>query len=48
MSASLNTLFSGMDQKECQYCEGTLERGTYKSEPAVVCDECGTPALRVW
>jgi len=34
---------------DCRWCaDGTLERGEFKGDDAVVCDECGTPAARVW
>ena len=29
-------------------CGGTLARRPFKDSDAVVCDDCGTPALRVW
>lgn len=33
----------------CAYCEtGTLERGTYKGNRAVVCTSCGVPGAQVW
>jgi hypothetical protein len=45
----IDDLFSRLTVDHCQYCEGgTLSRGIYKGAPAVVCDDCGTPALRVW
>jgi len=45
----IDDLFSQLSVDRCQYCDGgTLTRGTYKDGPAVVCDDCGTPAVRVW
>ena len=33
----------------CHWCAaGTLERETFKGDDAVVCENCGTPAARVW
>ncbi|WP_394740098.1 HVO_A0556 family zinc finger protein [Natronococcus roseus] len=33
----------------CEYCEtGTLERGTYKGNQAVICASCGVPGVQVW
>lgn len=34
---------------ECSWCaSGTLAREVFKGDEAVVCDDCGTPAARVW
>jgi hypothetical protein len=34
---------------ECSWCaSGTLARETFKGDDAVVCENCGTPAVRVW
>lgn len=34
---------------ECVWCElGELALEAYKGDTAVVCDNCGTPAARVW
>ncbi|UPV75209.1 hypothetical protein M0R89_03850 [Halorussus limi] len=34
---------------ECSWCAaGTLAREEFKGDAAVVCEECGTPAARVW
>ncbi|MFC4550066.1 MULTISPECIES: HVO_A0556 family zinc finger protein [Halorussus] len=34
---------------ECRWCAtGTLAREEFKSDDAVVCENCGTPAVRVW
>lgn len=34
----------------CQYgnCAGTLRHATFKGDEAVVCERCGTPAVRLW
>lgn len=29
-------------------CDGVLERSTYKADDALVCEDCGTPAVREW
>ncbi|MFC7097677.1 HVO_A0556 family zinc finger protein [Halobaculum marinum] len=29
-------------------CDGTLDRQPFKGTDAVVCDDCGTPPVRVW
>lgn len=34
---------------ECSWCAtGALAREEFKGDEAVVCEECGTPAARVW
>ncbi len=33
---------------ECAYCQGTLVSAQYKGNEAVVCDDCGTPAVQIW
>lgn len=34
---------------DCRWCgDGTLARETFKGDDAVVCADCGTPAVRVW
>jgi len=34
---------------ECSWCEGgVLAHEEFKGDAAVVCEECGTPAARVW
>ncbi|MFB6155645.1 MAG: HVO_A0556 family zinc finger protein [Haloferacaceae archaeon] len=45
----IDDLFAELDDDRCQYCDGgSLVRGTFKEAPAVLCENCGTPALRVW
>ena len=42
-------VFEQLTGDTCDYCDdGELERGTYKGTRAVLCDECGTPAVRFW
>lgn len=43
-------LLGRMARRACthQECEGILERGRYKGTDAVICNDCGTPALRTW
>ncbi|MFC4447500.1 MULTISPECIES: HVO_A0556 family zinc finger protein [Halorussus] len=34
---------------DCRWCaSGTLAREQFKGDDAVVCEDCGTPAARVW
>ncbi|WP_202932651.1 HVO_A0556 family zinc finger protein [Halorussus salinus] len=34
---------------DCSWCAtGALAREEFKGDAAVVCEECGTPAARVW
>jgi hypothetical protein len=34
---------------DCRWCAtGTLARESFKGDAAVVCENCGTPAARVW
>ncbi|WP_167599459.1 HVO_A0556 family zinc finger protein [Halorussus marinus] len=34
---------------DCDWCSsGTLVRGRFKGDDAVVCEDCETPAVRVW
>lgn len=51
--ASLQTgepLVEKLSGTECQYdeCGGRLRRSTFKGDVAVVCEDCGTPAVRLW
>ncbi|MCU4975375.1 hypothetical protein OB955_21985 [Halobacteria archaeon AArc-m2/3/4] len=42
-------VLSVLDGDTCSYCEnGTLTQQFFQSDEAVVCDECGTPAARLW
>lgn len=29
-------------------CNGYLEKGEYKDNVAILCEECGTPRVQVW
>jgi hypothetical protein len=41
----LATLVGG----DCRWCAtGTLVREEFKGDAAAVCENCGTPAVRVW
>lgn len=34
---------------ECSWCvNGELKKDEFKGDEAAVCDDCGTPAARVW
>ena len=34
---------------DCRWCvDGALTRDEFKGDDAAVCDNCGTPAVRVW
>lgn len=42
-------LLAQVEGPECQWCDdGSLAIGPYKGDRAAVCDECGTPGIRVW
>ncbi|WP_168216254.1 HVO_A0556 family zinc finger protein [Halorussus halobius] len=42
-------LLVALGGEDCPWCEaGTLRRETFKGDDAVVCEDCGTPAVRVW
>ncbi|WP_169316549.1 HVO_A0556 family zinc finger protein [Haloferax elongans] len=47
MSQSMHLLDS-FDDDVCTYCEGDLVTGSYKDNDAVVCADCGTPAVQLW
>lgn len=43
------SLLAALAGDDCGWCDaGTLARGEFKGDDAVVCDDCGTPAARVW
>jgi hypothetical protein len=45
-SGSLLAILVGDD---CRWCaHGTLAREEFKGDDAAVCENCGTPAARVW
>ncbi|WP_165874786.1 HVO_A0556 family zinc finger protein [Natrarchaeobius oligotrophus] len=42
-------LLAILEGRSCPSCDdGELERGTYKDNEAVICDDCGTPRAQVW
>ncbi|WP_435183697.1 HVO_A0556 family zinc finger protein [Halobellus sp. EA9] len=41
-------LLDRLDTTDCHYCDGDLDAGTYKGSEAILCEDCGTPAVRVW
>ena len=44
-----DSLLGSLVGNDCSWCTaGTLARGEFKGDDAVVCDECGTPGARVW
>lgn len=50
MSEAAGDLLGRLAERTCpaQDCEGTLERDSYKGTAAVLCRECGMPAVRTW
>jgi hypothetical protein len=43
--ATVLTQLAGAD---CSFCDGSVSPGEYQGNPAVVCAQCGTPALRLF
>ncbi|MFA1611813.1 HVO_A0556 family zinc finger protein [Halobellus rubicundus] len=41
-------LLDRMETADCHYCDGDLDVGEYKDSAAILCEDCGTPAVRVW
>jgi hypothetical protein len=42
-------LLAALVGDDCRWCAtGTLAREQFKGDDAVVCGNCGTPAVRVW
>lgn len=42
-------LVATLEGEPCPYCgDGTLERGVYKENRAVLCAECETPHVQLW
>ncbi|MFC4543284.1 HVO_A0556 family zinc finger protein [Halosolutus amylolyticus] len=38
-----------LERNDCAFCaDGTLVRERYRDNDAVVCDQCGTPAMQLW
>lgn len=52
MQSAEKTAVSVCDQlvgRSCHFCEtGTLVAAEYKGNDAVVCPDCGTPAVQFW
>lgn len=49
VSTGREALVENLRNRDCQYCnEGSLSKGTYKENTAIVCDNCETPALQLW
>ncbi|WP_204357301.1 HVO_A0556 family zinc finger protein [Halogeometricum borinquense] len=48
VDSACEELFERMEDDTCAYCEGGLVMGQYKDTAAVLCEDCGTPAIRVW
>jgi len=48
-SDSSTALLDGLAGDDCRWCAtGTLARREFKGDAAVVCENCDTPAARVW
>lgn len=44
-----DTLLAPLVGDDCAWCaNGTLARESFKGDDAAVCENCGTPAARVW
>ena len=44
-----DSVLAALEGKTCSYCNtGTLARGEYKGNAAVVCDDCRTPTAQLW
>ncbi|ELZ98175.1 hypothetical protein C440_02968 [Haloferax mucosum ATCC BAA-1512] len=41
-------LLDSFDTDDCTYCDGDLVVEDYKNNDAIVCDDCGTPAVQLW
>ncbi|MCU4740662.1 hypothetical protein OB955_08060 [Halobacteria archaeon AArc-m2/3/4] len=42
-------LLSRLEGRKCEFCsDGTLVRGIFKGNAAVICEECDTPAAQSW
>lgn len=45
------TILHDLEGEDCpsdEQCSGTLKRGTYKGDEAVICEDCETPVVRLW
>ncbi|WP_408959436.1 HVO_A0556 family zinc finger protein [Natrinema sp. 74] len=48
-SGGKRQLLAILEGRPCPNCsDGELERDTYKTKQAVVCDSCGMPQAQVW
>ncbi|WP_338032986.1 HVO_A0556 family zinc finger protein [Haloterrigena salina] len=48
-SLSGSDLLTRLEHRSCTFCdEGSLVRGQYKGNDAVVCDQCRTPMMQIW
>jgi hypothetical protein len=44
-----DALLAALVGDDCSWCAtGTLAREEFRGDDAVVCEDCGTPAARVW
>lgn len=42
-------VLAALEGDACSFCDaGTLVRGEYKGNAAVVCDDCQTPGAQLW
>jgi hypothetical protein len=47
--ATSDSVLAALVGDDCSWCAtGALTREEFKGDAAVVCEECGTPAARVW
>ncbi|WP_162224350.1 HVO_A0556 family zinc finger protein [Halorussus amylolyticus] len=48
-SGTTESMLRSLVGDDCCWCTaGTLTRETFKGDDAVVCENCETPAVRVW
>jgi len=50
LTSGRELIFEQLAGSSCEYpnCTGQLIKGSYKGDHAIVCEECDTPAMRVW
>ncbi|WP_175479996.1 HVO_A0556 family zinc finger protein [Natrinema salaciae] len=47
--AAENPVLDLLEGTSCAFCDGgTLVRGTYHGNAAVICDDCHTPGAQLW
>lgn len=47
-TASIEHVLQSLDNQTCPFCDdGSLRPGQYEGDPAVVCDDCDAPLVRV-